>query len=209
MHDIEISEEMLRHPAVDLVVSGVDHFAEVRINGEAVFDCDGSELTYRKEVIQHLRVGFNRIEILFLEQDNDWLLDGDLCPLGEKIPRERDSRLGIWAVPYLHFISNVRLDYISTEQIWHYSGGCELRIDLFYQVYASGLVSAKVRFDGVTYQIPLDIRNNQATAIFQIEAPKTVDDSQFYLLQVELGEQVQTHQVGLHPSRSANHFPIL
>ncbi|MDB1122914.1 glycosyl hydrolase 2 galactose-binding domain-containing protein [Vibrio algarum] len=210
MHDIDVDEKMLGFPVVDLVIGGVDFYAEVRINGEAVFDCDGSELTYRKDIQQHLRLGRNRIEILFLEQeDEDWLLyEENLCTLGEALPRKRDSRLGIWETPYLHFIQNVRLDYISTEQIWHHGGGCEFKVDLFYQVYASGLVSASVKFDGMTYQIPLDIRSNQATAIFQVEAPRLKKDNQWYLLTVELDEQKHTHQVGLNPSLKAEHYPV-
>lgn len=207
MHDIEVDEIMLTCPVIELVVGGVDYYAEVRVNGEAVFDCDGSELTYRKDVLQHLRVGNNRIEILFLEQEDDFLLEEEVCPLGDIMPRKRESRMGIWETPYLDFIRHVRIDYISTEQIWHASGGCELKVDMFYQVYAAGLVSVAVKFDGMTYQIPLDIRSDQATAIFQIDAPRTVDDNQYYLLQIELDEQKYTHQVGLHPKRLAKHYP--
>ncbi|MFC1234761.1 hypothetical protein [Vibrio sp. F74] len=209
MHDIEVDEKMLSFPVVDFIVGGIDFYAEVRINGEAIFDCDGSELTYRKDIQQHLRLGRNRIEILFLEQEDDWLLDEDnLCSLGGALPRKRDSRLGLWETPYLHFIRHVRLDYISTEQIWHHGGGCEFKVDLFYHVYATGLVSASVKFDGMTYQIPLDIRTNQATALFQVEAPRLNKDNHWYLLEVELDEQKQTHQVGLNPNLNVEHYPV-
>lgn len=207
MHDIEITEDMLSFPVVDLVIGGVDYYAEVRVNGEAIFDCDSTELTYRKDIQQHLRLGRNRIEILFLEQEEDWLLDEHVCSLEDKLPRKRDARLGIWEKPYLHFIRNVRLDYISTEQIWHHGGGCEFKVDFFFQVYATGLVSASVKFNGMKYQIPLDVRSNQATALFQIDAPRLSNDDHWYLLEVELDEQKHTHQVGLNPNRNAIHFP--
>jgi len=210
MHDIEVDEVMLAFPVVDLIVGGIDFYAEVRMNGEAIFDCDGSELTYRKDVHQHLRLGRNRIEILFLDQEEEGLLLGedDVCSLGEQLPRKRDNRLGIWEKPYLHFIRNVRLDYISTEQIWHHGGGCECKVDLFFHVYAAGLVSASVKFDGMRYLIPLDIRSNQATAIFQIDAPRLIKENYWYLLEVELDGQKYTHQVGLNPNLNANHFPV-
>ncbi|MDV7105416.1 hypothetical protein R3X26_13480 [Vibrio sp. TH_r3] len=209
MHDIEVTENMLIFPVVDLVIGGVDYYAEVRVNGEAVFDCDGSEMCYRKDIQQHLRLGRNRIEILFLDQDDDWLFEDDeICTLGGQLPRKRDNRLGIWETPYLDFIRNVRLDYVTTEQIWHHGGGCEFKVTLFYKVYAAGLVSASIKFDGVTYQIPLDVRVNHVTALFQIDAPKLAKENFCYLLEVELDEQKHTHQVGLHPSRNAEHYPI-
>ena len=48
MHDIEVDDAMLACPFVELVMAGVDYFAEVRLNGVAVFDCDGSQAEYRK-----------------------------------------------------------------------------------------------------------------------------------------------------------------
>lgn len=211
MHDIEVDEKMLAYPVVNLVVGGVDSFAEIRLNGEAVFDCDGSEVSYKKEVKRYLQLGRNRFEILFLEQEEDWLLDDDVCRLGDKPPRQRDHRLGIWQAPSLDFIRHVSLDYITTEQIWHDVGGCEFKVDLFYQVYSPGLVSANVKFNGVSYQIPLDIRTKQATALFQIDAPRYTEGNEpeyFYLLEVQLGEQKHMHQVNLNPNKSAQHYPI-
>ncbi|MCV5754468.1 hypothetical protein OFN51_37295, partial [Escherichia coli] len=82
------------------------------------------------------------------------------------------DRLGVWQVPYLQFIRNVRLDRVATEQIWHHGGGCEFKVDLYYQTFAPGLVSASVKFNGMTYHIPIDVRAEHASALFQIEAPK-------------------------------------
>lgn len=212
MHDIEVDENMLTYPVVNLVVGGIDYFAEIRLNGEAVFDCDGSQLSYKKDIKQYLQLGRNRFEILFLEQEDDWLIEDDkVCMLGNNLPLKRDTRLGIWQAPQVHFIRNVSLDYISTEQIWHHGGGCEFKVDLFYQVFSSGLISAKVKFNGVSYQIPLDTRNNRASALFQIDAPRfSQNDEQkdFYLLEVELEGQKHMHQVSLNPSKSAQHYPI-
>lgn len=211
MHDIEVDEAMLAYPVVNLMVGGIDYFAEIRLNGEAIFDCDGSEVSYKKDVKQYLQLGRNRFEILFLEQEEDWLLDDDICMLGDSLPKQRDKRLGVWQAPWLHFVRNVSLDYISTEQIWHHGGGCEFKVDLFYQVFSPGLVSATVKFNGMSYQIPLDTRTNTASALFQVDAPRFTDNQKrqyFYLLEVELGEQKQMHQVSLMPDKSAQHFPV-
>lgn len=204
MYDFELSEALYAYPAADLVVGGIDYYAEVRVNGEAVFDCNNSEINYRKDITQFLQQGKNRIEILFLEQEEDWLLEETIEKgLACRIPSGRDSRIGIWDTPYLQFVSNVRLQQITTEAIWHLDGSCEYRVDLFYQVYNSGLVSASVEFNGMTYCIPLDMRSNQATAIFQIEAPvSTLENSRhFYLLSVDLDGDKRTNQVRLTPEQ--------
>ncbi|WCE30052.1 glycosyl hydrolase 2 galactose-binding domain-containing protein [Vibrio sp. SCSIO 43137] len=212
MHDIELTEAQLQYPVINLIVGGVDYFAEIRINGEAVLDCDGSEISYRKEVKRYLNPGRNRLEILFLEQDEDDLLGGeeDLCLLTDKLPRKRETRLGIWELPVLQFVRHVSLDYISTEQIWHHGGGCEFKVDLFYQLYYPGLVSATVKFNGTRYQMPLDTRSGQTSALFQVEAPKITAEGnpEYYLLEVELDGQRQTHQIALNPNRNAEHFPV-
>ncbi|MCL9773513.1 glycosyl hydrolase 2 galactose-binding domain-containing protein [Vibrio methylphosphonaticus] len=217
MHDVELTEHELSHPAVDLVFSGIDYFAEVRVNGVAVMDCDGSEVTYRKEVRPHLQLGRNRIEVLFLEYDDeDLLVDEEAitpqCSLGVK-PPENDPRMGIWHLPYLQFIPHVRLEYVAMEQIWHHGGGCEFKVDLYYKTYRSGLLSASVKFNGMTYSLPIDVRKQQVSALFQVEAPRYTDPKQpnredVYPLHVELDGQEQTLDVVLNRSLCATHCPL-
>lgn len=139
MHDIEVDEAMLAYPTVDLVLGGVDRHAEVRLNGIALFDCDGSQPEYKKDVRPHLQLGRNRFEILLIEEDDDLLLEEDkldLCPLGEHMSPKFDSRVGVWKEPYLQFIRYVRLKHVVTEQIWHHGGGCEFMVDLHYKTYS-------------------------------------------------------------------------
>ncbi|WP_194438418.1 glycosyl hydrolase 2 galactose-binding domain-containing protein [Vibrio fluminensis] len=217
MHDIEVDEAMLAFPAVDLVIGGVDYYAEVRVNGVAVFDCDGTQAIYKKDVRPYLQLGRNRFEILFLHQDDDWLIDEDeveqvcsLCAGGES---KHDERIGVWQAPYLQFIRHVRLDYVATEQIWHHGGGCEFKVDLYYTTYAAGLVSASVKFNGMTYHLPIDVRNNHTSALFQVEAPIYFDVNQpnpqhLYQLQVSLDGQTREYQVGLSEDLCAQHYPV-
>ncbi|MGV2990301.1 glycosyl hydrolase 2 galactose-binding domain-containing protein [Vibrio sp. E150_011] len=217
MHDFDLNEQELSHPAVDLVFAGVDHFAEIRVNGVAVMDCDGSELVYRKDVRAHLQEGRNRIEVLFLEYDEDDLLIESnpplkQCPLGE-YAAGNDPRMGIWAMPYLQFISHVRLEYVATEQIWHHGGGCEFKVDLYYKTYRPGLLSALVKFNGMTYSLPIDVRKQQASALFQIEAPRYTDlaspnSADAYQLTVELDGQEQVLDVVLNRELCATHCPL-
>ncbi|MCW8333205.1 hypothetical protein J4N42_12425 [Vibrio sp. SCSIO 43135] len=216
MHDIEVDEAMLAFPAVDLVIAGVDYHAEVRINGVAVFDCDGTQSLYKKDIRPYLQLGRNRFEVLFLEQEEDWLLDDDsateLCELGDA-PSKIDERMGIWQEPYLQFIRHVRLEHVATEQIWHHGGGCEFMVDLHYTTYASGLVSAMVKFNGMTYHLPIDVRSNHASALFQIEAPIYSEPDQpkeqdLYSLEVNLDGQQQHFKVGLSRDLCVSHYPI-
>lgn len=39
MRYFDVDETLLNYPAIELVMSGVSRYAEVRINGVAVFDC--------------------------------------------------------------------------------------------------------------------------------------------------------------------------
>lgn len=216
MHDIEVDEAMLAYPSVDLVMGGIDYFAEVRLNGVGVFDCDGTQAEYKKDIRPYLQLGRNRFEILFLEEEEPLLFDEDMpevCALGTLNHQKSDSRIGIWEEPYLQFIRHVRLEHVSTEQIWHHGGGCEFLVDLHYKTYAPGLVSASVKFNGMTYQLPIDVRSDHASALFQVEAPIYADSNHpnpadLYLLEVSLDGQTQRFNIGLSRDLCVTHFPL-
>ncbi|MEH0688609.1 hypothetical protein H4F17_06000 [Vibrio cholerae] len=215
MHDIEVDEAMLAFPAVDLVMSGIDYHAEVRLNGVALFDCDGSQSEVRKEIRPYLQAGRNRFEILFLEEDEPLIeeAEGEVCPLGGANQRLSDPRMGIWHAPYLQFIRHVRLEHVATEQIWHHGGGCELLVSLHYHTYNAGLVSASVKFNGMTYHLPLDVRAQSVSALFQVEAPVYYDvndpnPAHLYALEVGLDGQKQHFELGLSESLCVTHFPL-
>jgi hypothetical protein len=213
MHDIEVDESMLNFGAVDLVLEGIDYHAEVRLNGVALFDCDGSQKVYRKDILPQLTLGKNRFEILFLEQDEDCLLDeedAEVCLLSEEV-NKYDDRIGIWCEPYLQFIRHVRLGAVTTEQIWHYGGGCELLVNLHFTTFSPGLVSAAVKFDGMTYQLPIDIRSDHVSALFQVDAPKYYDKANpnpkdLYELSIHLDGQRKVCQLGLSREFCVTHF---
>ena len=222
MHFSDVDSAMLSCSSVDLVLSGVSHFAEVRVNGVAVFDCTDRNERYRKDIKPYLQEGGNRFEILFLEQDDDWLLDDEefdtqpeLCLLD--MPNKakdwlQSDEMGVWGESYLQFIRHVRLEQITTEQIWHHSG-CELKVDLYYQTLSAGLVSASVKFDGRTYMVPIDVRQNHTSVLFQVDAPRYWNpehpqDNDLYLIEVELDGQKHHIQIGLSESQCAAHFPL-
>ncbi len=176
MHDIEVDQAMLNFPAVDLVIGGIDYHAEVRVNGVAVFDCDASQSEYRKDIRPYLQLGRNRFEILFLEEEEDLLISDEpkqICHLGESDYTLTDKRIGIWKEPYLQFIRHVRLEHITTEQIWHHGGGCEFLVDIHYQTYAAGLVSAMVKFNGMTYHLPLMFAATKSVRFFKLKLRST------------------------------------
>lgn len=216
MHDIEVDDAMLAFPSVDLVIGGVDFHAEVRLNGVAVFDCDGTQSEYKKDIRPYMQKGRNRFEILFLEEEEDLLLDderAELCSLGGEEVEQHDSRIGVWKTPYLQFIRHVRLEHISTEQIWHHGGGCEFLVDLHYKTYSPGLVSASVKFNGMTFHLPIDVRSSHTSALFQVEAPIYADIKQpkpadLYLLEVTLDGQTQRFNIGLSKDLCVTHFPL-
>ncbi|UUM30927.1 glycosyl hydrolase 2 galactose-binding domain-containing protein [Vibrio japonicus] len=216
MHDIEVDEAMLAYPAVDLILGGVDYHAEVRLNGVAVFDCDGTQAEYKKDIRPYMQLGRNRFEILFLEEEESLIFEDDLldvCQLGDQSYQPFDKRVGIWKVPYLQFIRHMRLEHVATEQIWHHGGGCEFLVDLYYKTFAPGLVSAAVKFNGMTYHFPIDVRNDHVSALFQVEAPIYIDTNKpnpadLYPLEVNLDGQTQRFNVGLSKDSCVIHFPI-
>ncbi len=216
MHDIDVDDAMLSFPAIDLIIADIDYYAEVRVNGLAVFDCDGSKEQYKKDVRPYLQLGRNRIEILFLEQDEDFLLEEQaqrLCALDKETYQKQDRPMGIWQAPYLQFIRHVRLEHITTEQIWLHGGGCEFLVNLHYRTYAPGLVSASIKFNGMTYHLPIDVRNSQASALFQLEAPIYINTqnpelTHWYQLEVTLDDQSQHFNVGLSEDLCVQHYPV-
>lgn len=215
MHDIEVTDELLRFAAIDLVLEGIDYHAEIRLNGVALFDCDGSQPIYRKDIRPLLKLGRNRFEILFLAAEDEDLLEqesNELCLLGEQDCPSYDLRMGIWKAPYLQCIRHLRLTHVSTEQVWHHSG-CELLVNLFFTTYSAGLVSAAVKFDGRTYQVPIDVRSDHASVLFQVDAPRIYDvrrpkTDDLYWITVQLDGQTKRFQLGLSEAYCVSHFPL-
>ncbi len=216
MHDIDVDEAMLAFPCVELVIAGVDYNAEVRLNGVAVFDCDGSAMEYKKNIRPYLQPGKNRFEILFLEEEEGLLLDEDLpeaSQVSSQFMFKHDPRVGIWQAPYLRFIRHVRLEKITTEQIWHHGGTCEFKVDMYYTAYQPSLVSAAVKFNGMTLHVPIDMRDHHASAIFQLEAPIQMnplipDPNDLYALYIDVDGQKFDAPVGLHPYQSDSEYVL-
>ncbi|MEZ9230040.1 hypothetical protein AB4259_03020 [Vibrio amylolyticus] len=206
MHDIEVDEAMLAHSAIDLVISGVGHHAEVRVNGEAVFDCDDFYECNRKDILPYLQLGRNRLEILFLEQEENWLLDdeelSDTNPASLRPLEAEEHSIGIWCTPYLEMLPTARVQSVETELINHPVGGCEVLVHLNYSVFKPGLISALIKFNGMTYRLPIDVRASKTSALFQLDAPIFVNEnaphfSQYYSLDVQLEQSHRVYQVAL------------
>ncbi|WP_105900819.1 glycosyl hydrolase 2 galactose-binding domain-containing protein [Vibrio gangliei] len=218
MHDIEVDEAMLALSGIDLVIDGIEGYAEVRVSGVAVFDCDGSQYRYQKDIKEYLALGRNRIEILFLEPDDDDLIDevNSVCHLGEIPAKTHFTPMGIACTPFLRLVKNVRLQHVVTEQIWHHGGGCELKVDVYYHTLKPGLVSTNIKYEGMTYTIPLDMRNDHVTAIFQVDAPKQAvidrDSNQPLSGSTELYVHLDGYHfkfdVALSETQSVRHFPL-
>ncbi|WP_299687583.1 hypothetical protein [uncultured Vibrio sp.] len=212
MHDIDVDDAMLACPFVELVIAGVDYFAEVRLNGVAVFDCDGSQARYRKDIRPYMQQGRNRFEILFLEEEEGLLLEEDMDESASlQTIAKSDSRIGIWQTPYLQFVRNVKLEQVVTEQIWHHGGGCEFKVDVIYQTLKAGLVSASIKFNGMTLVMPIDVRAEHTGVVFQVEAPiifnlESPNPKHLYLLEVNLDGQHESSFVALNPNSCVSNF---
>ncbi|HBV77241.1 MULTISPECIES: glycosyl hydrolase 2 galactose-binding domain-containing protein [Vibrio] len=218
MHDIEVDDSMLGLAAIDLVIEGISHYAEVRVGGVAVFDCDGSQYRYQKDIKEYLNLGKNRIEVLFLEPEDDFLIDDEanICHLGIPQHNNKMTAVGIARVPFLRLVRNVRLHHVVTEQIWHHGGGCELKVDVYYTTLKAGLVSASIKYEGMMYTIPLDVRSDYVSATFQVEAPKKATIKQGSIDTLEGTTQLYVHLDGYHfyfdvalsDSQRVSHYPL-
>ncbi|OEF28427.1 glycosyl hydrolase 2 galactose-binding domain-containing protein [Vibrio rumoiensis] len=218
MHDIEVDDAMLELAAIDLVIEGINHYAEVRVGGGAVFDCDGSQYRYQKDIKEYLNLGKNRIEILLLEPDEDFLIEDEstICHLGKPSKTKEATSIGIARTPFLRLVRNVRLHHVVTEQIWHHGGGCELKVDVYYATLKPGLVSTQIKYEGMMYTVPLDIRSDYVSAIFQMEAPKQAVMKQGTTEALEGTTQLYVHLDGYHfyfdvalsDCQSVSHYPL-
>ncbi len=206
MHDIEVDQTMLNLAAVDLVLESVTQYAEVRVNGVAVFDCDGSQYRYQKNILPYLQLGKNRFEILFLQPDEDYLVEPEetVCHLAyQTMARDPSAGVGIGQTPFLKLIKHVRLLQLTIEQIWHHGGSCELKVNAYYKTLKTGLVAAQVQYDAVSYTVPLDVRHDHLSALFQVDAPRVG-----YISSLTLrldGYHVEFY-VQLSPSQSVQHY---
>ncbi|MCL9780547.1 hypothetical protein M9194_03745 [Vibrio sp. S4M6] len=201
-HEFVLEKHQLDYSGIDLLITGIEQYAEIRVNGLAVLDCDGSSDIYRRDIRSLLNVGRNLLEMLFLDPEECGF--ADQCLPTNTIDKTQSVRIG--KAPLLQFIQNVRMGMVSTEQVWHHGGGCELIVRVGYQTLKPGLVSASIKFDGVTYQIPIDVRDNQIKAIFQIEAPILGPSGPegHYQLLVELDGQQTVSEIVLNDAFSVD-----
>ncbi|MUJ37560.1 glycosyl hydrolase 2 galactose-binding domain-containing protein [Aliivibrio fischeri] len=224
MRYFDVDDSLLNYPAIELVMSGVSRYAEVRINGVAVFDCTEKMTRYRKDIKEYLQVGGNRFEVLFLQEDeDDWLIDDEnetkLCDINQAYHRrfgavqdiDIKEDIGVFGVCFLQPIFHLALNHISIEQIWHH--GCELKVNVFFQTYKANLISASIKFDGMTLTIPVDVRSDQVSALFQVEAPKYWSDEQnnlddLYRVEITLDGQLHELEFGLCETENVIHFPL-
>ena len=224
MRFFEVDETLLNYPAIELVMSGASRYAEVRINGVAVFDCTDNMTRYRKNIKDYLQLGGNRFEVLFLEEDeDDWLLDDDfseqVCEINQAYHRrfgavqdvDIKDDIGIFGVCFFQPIPHLALEHISVEQIWHH--GCELKVDVYFKTYKPDLISASVKFDGMTLTLPVNVRGDYISALFQVEAPKYWDDkaqnpNDLYSIIVTLDGQQHELEIGLCRTENVIHFPL-
>lgn len=61
----QLSDDCLAYSHIDLVLSGVDLFAEVSVNGERIIRTDNAHRTWRIPVKEHVKAGENEIAVTF------------------------------------------------------------------------------------------------------------------------------------------------
>lgn len=131
----EITQEDMRHDAVELIFEGLDTYADVVLNGEKIIVANNMFVGYREEVKQRLRVGENKLTIHFKSPIKELLplrtKTGFEYPADNDHRRERVSvyarkapyhfgwdwgmrmvQMGIWRDVKLHFYNKAHIaDY--------------------------------------------------------------------------------------------------
>ncbi|MDP5255488.1 MULTISPECIES: hypothetical protein [unclassified Vibrio] len=189
--DFTVDEALLtRFSSVELVLGGIDYPVEVRLNGMALFDYPVGVPEVRKEIYQALHLGNNRLEILFVEPDDEdvWFGDHEIdsqrepqqkVPVTDECEPNQYKSLylkGMWLAPYLNCSHQLHLNQISVEQIWHHGLGCEVKIQVQFSATEIGmqLHTAHIRFGAMSYCLPVDVRSGTVSAIFHLDAPRQV-----------------------------------
>ena len=117
----------------------------------------------------------------------------------------------MFGVCFFQPIPHLSLNHISVEQIWHH--GCELKVNVYFKMHKPNLISANIKFDGMTLTIPVDVRGDHVSALFQVEAPKYWDDqtknpNDLYVVSVMLDGQHHELEIGLSKTENVIHFPL-
>ena len=71
--DFNVDSKVMRKDVVELVFEGIDTYAEVRLNGEKLFDADNQFRTWKQDVKPLLKPKDNHLEVLFARYDSTQL----------------------------------------------------------------------------------------------------------------------------------------
>jgi beta-mannosidase len=135
-----LSAEQLQNEFIELDCRGVDTYAEVKVNGYVVLKTDNMFRSWQTNLKKHLKVGDNRIEILFQSPltYNDSIVKAypyQLPSGSESVPLKVGSftrkaayhfgwdwaprylTAGIWRPIYLNFWNEVRLKHINCQTV--------------------------------------------------------------------------------------------
>ncbi len=164
----EVDKALLEQEVIDLVFEGLDTYAEVKVNGQAVLKADNMFCTWRVDCKKQLKEGKNTISILFKSPIKE--KEAAYHNLGYQLPAGNDAgaikvspfvrkaqyqfgwdwgprvvTMGIWRPVYLEGYSLVRIDAVYFEQQEVEADLAKLRTQISLEVLAESGLELVVR----------------------------------------------------------------
>jgi len=185
-----IDPKLLKKEVLEIVFEGIDTYAEVRLNGEKLFDADNQFRTWKQDVKPLLKPTKNRLEVAFPRYDSLQLAlyEQHHPRLPEKYAVSRKApyqhgwdwapkykNVGIWKPVKLVGWSKAKMDnaYIVTNEANANQAKLSLHIDVESTV--EGKLTAEVLADGVPmqhFQFSQGQGNQHKVFSFMIENPR-------------------------------------
>ena len=190
--NFDVNAQLLRKDVVELVFEGIDTYAEVRLNGQKLFDADNQFRTWKMDVKALLKREGNRLEVVFPRYDSlqSALYEQHQPRLPERYAVSRKApyqhgwdwapkykNVGLWKPVRLVGWSEAKLEnaYVVTQSLEEETASMVLHLDVEMPSQDGFNGEVELYVDGVkqTLESPMGIHESGHLCLpFTIEQPK-------------------------------------
>lgn len=181
-----VSKDELKNNQADLVLEGLDTFAEVFVNGKSILKADNMFRAWEVPVKTYLKEGQNTLQIKFKSSVEEGKKLAAKYPFETpESPRSfvrkaqyqfgwdwgpRLVTAGIWKKPYLKFWNQAKVDFIQVEQKTLTANQSDLSFNMEVEVLTEG--NYQVDVNGTQQQVSLHKGKNQLKIPYTVQQPK-------------------------------------
>ena len=219
--DFDVDYKVLKKEVVELVFEGIDTYAEVRLNGEKLFDANNQFRIWKQDVKPLLKPKDNHLEVLFARYDSTQLAlyEQHQPRLPEKYAVSRKApyqhgwdwapkykNVGIWKPVKLIGWSKAQIEnaYLVTNEVLESQAKLTLHLDLESRM--EGTLEVELLSDGKKmhcFFAPAEKGNQHKVFSFTIDDPQLwwpneMGDQRLYDFEVRLknnGELLDTQKI--------------